>query len=64
MSRSPELEARAADIIARYPERRSAVMPLLYLAISDDGHLTDEGMEWVAERTGITPAQVLSVASF
>src|SRR5690606_33870231 len=48
MSRYPDLEARAADIIARYAEARSAVMPLRYLAISQDGHLTDEGMEWVA----------------
>ena len=52
------------EIVARYPEKRSAVMPLLYLAMAEDGHLTNEGMEEVAEWTGITPAQVQSVASF
>lgn len=59
-----EVRARAESIVARYPERRSAVMPLLYLAMSVDGYLTPEGMEEVAEWTGITPAQVGSVASF
>lgn len=39
-------------------------MPLLYLAMAEDGWLTEEGMIEVAEWTGITPAQVQSVASF
>lgn len=55
---------RARQIVTRYPERRSAVMPLLYLAMAEDGYLTNEGMEEVARWTGITPAQVQSVASF
>lgn len=55
---------RARAIIARYPDRRSAVMPLLYLAMAEDGYLTDEGMAEVADWTGITPAQVQAVASF
>lgn len=39
-------------------------MPLLYLAMAEDGHLTNEGMEEVAGWCGITPAQVQAVASF
>lgn len=61
---SETTQERAREIISRYPEKRSAVMPLLYLAMAEEGHLTDEGMEEVAEWCGITPAQVLSVASF
>ncbi len=57
-------EARAAAILSRYPDRRSAVMPLLYLAMAEDGRLTTEGMREVAEHTGLTPVQVQSVASF
>jgi NADH-quinone oxidoreductase subunit E len=65
MSRwSAETRRRAEEIVSRYPQRRSAVMPLLYLAMAEDGHLTEEGMAEVAEWAGITPAQVLSVASF
>lgn len=61
---SESTQERARDIVARYPEKRSAVMPLLYLAMSEEGYLTDEGMEEVARWCEITPAQVLSVASF
>ena len=65
MSEWPEaVQEKARAIIAQYPSRRSAVMPLLYLAMSVDGYLTQEGMAEVAEWIGITPAQVLSVASF
>lgn len=39
-------------------------MPLLYLAMAEDGYLTNEGMEEVAEWCDITPAQVHAVASF
>jgi NADH-quinone oxidoreductase E subunit len=61
---SEETKARARDIIARYPQKRSAVMPLLYLAMSEEGWLTEEGMKEVARWVDITPAQVRSVASF
>jgi len=64
MTWSAETLARAHGIIARYPQRRSAVMPLLYIAMREDGRLTDDGMRQVAELTGLTPAQVQSVASF
>lgn len=39
-------------------------MPLLYLAMKEEGCLTEEGMAAVADLVGLTPAQVLSVASF
>jgi NADH-quinone oxidoreductase subunit E len=57
-------QERARAIIARYPQKRSAVMPLLYLAIAEEGYLTNEGMEEVARWVDITPAQVQAVASF
>lgn len=61
---SEETRTRADEIIASYPQRRSAVMPLLYLAMAEDGYLTDRGMREVAGLVGLTPAQVRSVASF
>jgi NADH-quinone oxidoreductase subunit E len=61
---SETTQVRAKEIVSRYPEKRSAVMPLLYLAMAEAGYLTDAGMEEVARWTGITPAQVRSVASF
>ncbi len=55
---------RARTALDAYPERRSAVMPLLFLAMMEHGHVTDEAMQEVADLTGLTAAQVLSVASF
>jgi NADH-quinone oxidoreductase subunit E len=64
MTWSEDTMARARDIVARYPQARSAIMPLLYVAMREDGHLTPDGMRQVAELTGVTPAQVQSTASF
>lgn len=61
---SAPTQERAREIISRYPVKRSAVMPLLYLAMTEDGYLTEEGMEEVARWCEITPAQVRAVASF
>ncbi len=55
---------RAATLLGAYPERRSAVMPLLYLAALEHGHVTPAAMAEVSELTGLTAAQVQSVASF
>lgn len=61
---SPANQERAKALLARYPDRRSAVMPLLYLAAQEHGYITDEGQRQVAVLTGMTAAQVQSVASF
>ena len=55
---------RVEQVLNTYPDRRSAVMPLLYMAMAEYGHLTDEGMREVAELVGMTSAQVSSVATF
>jgi len=61
---SPANQERASALIAEYPEKRSAVMPLLYIASVEHGYVTDDAMREVAELTGLTAAQVQSVASF
>ena len=52
------------EIIARYPEPRSAVMPLLHLAQSLDDEVTPEGMRTIADLLGLTTAEVTAVATF
>lgn len=61
---SPANQERAKDILAEYPEKRSALMPLMYLASLEHDYASDEAMRDVAELVGITPAQVKSVVSF
>jgi NADH:ubiquinone oxidoreductase subunit E len=64
MTWNAETHERAQSIVAKYPEARSAVMPLLYLSMRQEGGLTEDGMREVAQYTGLTPVQVESVASF
>jgi NADH:ubiquinone oxidoreductase subunit E len=61
---SAESRRRAVEILSRYPEKRSAVMPLLYISMLENAYVTEEGMRQVGVLTGLSPAQVQSVASF
>jgi NADH-quinone oxidoreductase subunit E len=59
-----DLRAIADRLVARYPNKRSAVLPLLFLVQSVEGYVTEAGMREVAELLGLTSAQVLAAASF
>ena len=61
---SPAAQAKFEQIVARYPVRRAAIMPTLWLAQEEFGYLSLETMEYVAELLGLTPTFVASVASF
>ena len=61
---SDEMRARFDALVARYPERRSALIPILHAVQSEVGHLSPQAIEWVAGYLGLSPADVMSVASF
>jgi NADH-quinone oxidoreductase subunit E len=61
---TPELRAQAEAIAAKYPNSRSALLPLLFLVQSVEGYVTEDGMREVAEILDLEPAQVLSSGSF
>jgi NADH-quinone oxidoreductase E subunit len=61
---SPQNVALARNVIRRYPQARSATIPLLHLAQSQDGYVTEDAMAHVAELVGSTPAEVFGVATF
>lgn len=61
---SPETLAEYEAVLRRYPERRAALMPVLWLAQREFGYLSAEVMAYVAELLGLPPAWVASVASF
>jgi len=56
--------ARARRLVAVYPEPRSALIPLCHLAQGQDGWLTPEAMEDIADLVGVTPAEVRGTATF
>jgi NADH-quinone oxidoreductase subunit E len=57
-----EIEA----ILAKYPpdQKRSAVMPLLYLAQREGGYVTRQAINEIAEVLEITPTDVASIIGF
>ncbi|MCX4818627.1 NADH-quinone oxidoreductase subunit NuoE [Streptomyces sp. NBC_01142] len=58
------LEADAREVIARYPDSRSALLPLLHLVQSEEGHVTRTGIRFCAEVLGLTTAEVTAVSTF
>ena len=64
MSWDKELIEKANEIIELYPEKRSALGPLLYLAQEKDGHISNDSIVEISNLIGITEVQVKSVASF
>jgi NADH-quinone oxidoreductase subunit E len=59
-----ELSRRAAEIIARYPKARSAMLPLLHLVQATEGYVSDDGIAFCAEQLGQSEAEVTAVVSF
>lgn len=52
------------SIIARYPRKRSAIMPLLHYVQSIDGYVTNEGIEVIGEKLELATAEVTAVSTF
>ncbi len=63
-SATTTLVERIEEVAARYPNRRSAIIPALHLAQEHFGWLPPEAFEAVAEALETTPAFCQSVASF
>lgn len=54
------------QILSRYPadQKRSAVMPLLFIAQRDEGYVPQEALKDIAEITGVTETEVASILGF
>ena len=56
--------AKAAQVIARYPQPRSALLPLLHLVQSVEGYVSQRGIEFCARQLDLATAEVSAVATF
>ncbi|MFT4081279.1 MAG: NADH-quinone oxidoreductase subunit NuoE [Nocardioides sp.] len=56
--------AELRELAGRYPQPRSALLPMLHLVQSVDGRISPAGIEACADVLGITTAQVSGVATF
>ena len=61
---SDQLEARFERFLACYPQRRSALVPMLLYAQDEAGHLSAEVIAEIASRLGLSTLEVESVISY
>jgi len=64
MNLKAETLAEIEKVIPRYPQKRSALMPLLHAVQADQGYISDEAMQWIAAKLEIQPVNVLEVVTF
>jgi NADH-quinone oxidoreductase E subunit len=64
MKLSDKYRDEIADILSRYPVKRSALIPLLYVAQRDQGYVTESAMLEIAQLLRLTPPQVYETITF
>ena len=61
---SEPVRQRIPGIIARYAEKRAALLPLLWLAQEEQGYVSEEAMKEIAGLLDLTPPQVYETMTF
>ena len=61
---SPELASRFDKLVALYPVRRSALVPMLLYAQDEVGYISEAVIAEVAHRVGVQESDVISVLSY
>jgi len=59
-----EREKQYEELLTRYPNRQAACIPLLHLCQDQNGWISDELCEYVADRLELSSAHVKGVATF
>lgn len=52
------------EVLTRYPNKQAAILPTLWLAQGQFGHLSQEVQDYVAQLLDLSPIHVYSVATF
>ena len=61
---SAETEARFQHLVSIYPQKRSALIPMLLLAQKEQGYVTSQAMEYIGSYLGLSATEVESTLSF
>ncbi|MDB6095605.1 MAG: NADH-quinone oxidoreductase, subunit [Verrucomicrobia bacterium] len=64
MNLKPDTLRSIDEVIPHYPVKRSAVLPLLHLIQEDAGYISNEAIEWVAQKLSLQPINVFEVVTF
>lgn len=61
---SAEVEAEIDKHIAKYPSRRSAILPLMFIVQRERGYLDPPGVQYLANRLQLRVTDIWEVATF
>ncbi len=61
---SPEIEAEIDAHLAKYPVKRSAILPLMFIVQRERGYLDPPGVAYLANRLGLRITDIWEVATF
>jgi len=61
---SPENEAKFQALLGRYPQKCSLMLPSLWMVQYQEGWISPEAMQFLADKLGCSAMDVYSVASF
>lgn len=64
MNLKPETLENIDKLVPRYPTLRSAALPLCHLVQEDQGYLSNEAIEWIAERLDLQPINIQELVTF
>lgn len=64
MNLSEETLKKIREVIPHYPQKRSAALPLLHLVQEDQGYISEEAIEWIAEQLDLQPINILELVTF
>jgi NADH-quinone oxidoreductase subunit E len=59
-----DIVAKAQNLIGRYPQSRSALLPMLHLVQSVQGYVSQEGVDFCAQQLDLSEAEVSAVVTF
>ena len=64
MNLKPETSRRIEEVIPHYPQKRSAALPLLHLVQEDQGYISPEAIEWIAQKLEVPPIAIYELVTF
>jgi len=64
MNLKPETLKKIEEVIPHYPTKRSASLPLLHLVQEDQGYISKEAIEWIAEKLELQPINIYELVTF
>ena len=64
MNLKPETLQKIDEVIAHYPVKRSAALPLLHLVQEDQGYISPEAIEWIAAKLELQPINIYELVTF